>query len=110
LRPFKYRRGALQFVPPQGNDANRWALVMTESRGFRFTQATSDSNGITSACGFFRSTAAATNAAMSMQRTAVVDPLRDPVAGVRIEPEMSGHTYTLPSIRGTFFVAISIAS
>src|SRR6185295_15016489 len=95
--PFAWRRfssasGALQFVPPPPTEASFAALVITLSREFRFTLTTSHSNGSTSVRGFLRSTAAATSAATSIQRTAVVAPLREPVTGDDIDPETSGQT------------------
>ena len=97
-------------VPPPPMLASLAALVITVSRGLRRRSTTACSNGITSADGFTRSTAAATRAATSTQRTLVVDPLRHPVTGPASAPETSGSTYTLPSIAGTLERACSIAS
>ena len=94
--------GALQLVPPPPMAASLLALVITLSRGFSVISTTSCSNGSTSADAFLRTTAAATSAATSMQRTALVDPLRYPVTGDDIEPDTSGQTYTLPASSGTF--------
>src|SRR5829696_1666532 len=93
---FRCAKGALQFVPPHGNDASFWAFVITESRGLSLQLTTFDSNGITSACGLRRRTAAATRAATSMHRTFDELPCRSPVTAECIEPDTSGKTYTLP--------------
>ena len=66
--------------------------------------------GLSTAVGFFRTNAAVTGAATSMQRTFEVAPFRRPVIASDIEPDTSGQTKTLPSITGTEEMAISIAA
>ena len=75
-RLFSKASGAEQFVPPPPIAASFCAFVITESRAFNVTLATSDSNGSTSACRFWRRIEAATNAATSIQRTVEVAPGR----------------------------------
>ena len=65
-----------QLVPPPPMFASFCALLITLSRGLRWMFTTPRSNGMTRAAGCLRNTAAATRAATSMQRTAVVAPWR----------------------------------
>ncbi|MEJ7595710.1 MAG: hypothetical protein WKF77_29720 [Planctomycetaceae bacterium] len=89
-----------EFVPPDGRCISFSAFVITESRGFRLHGVTRSLNGIITVSGFLRMTAALTSAATSMHRAAVVEPVRCPVTGDRIDPEMSGNTNTSASKPG----------
>ena len=92
---FRRASGALQ-LPPPPMPASFCALVMTESRGFMRRSTTSKSNGSTRARRFLRSTAAATRAATSTQRTVDVAEPAQPVTEERMDPDTSGHTTTRP--------------
>src|SRR5438094_681364 len=109
-RAFQSAKGALQFVPPPPMAASFSAFVITVSRGFNSISTTLSSKGLSTAVGFFRTNAAVTGAATSMQRTFEVAPFRRPVIASDIEPDTSGQTKTLPSITGTEEMAISIAA